>query len=151
MIAIKPFSTAHREAIKTLNYEWLQKYFEVEPIDEKVLSNPECEIIDKGGFIYYAWENDQIIGTASLIKINNTTFELTKMAVTESHQGKRIGHLLMEHALEEARKMNATKVLLYSNTLLEKAITMYHRFGFVACDFDSSSYKRANIMMEKYL
>jgi hypothetical protein len=37
---------------KTLNIEWLSKYFKIEPKDELVLSNPQEEIIDKGGMIF---------------------------------------------------------------------------------------------------
>ncbi|MFV8465225.1 hypothetical protein [Flavobacterium sp. LB1P62] len=53
-VEIIPFTTALTEPIKTLNIEWLNKYFKVEPKDEIVLSNPQGEIIDKGGMIFYA-------------------------------------------------------------------------------------------------
>jgi hypothetical protein len=45
------------------------------------------EIIDKGGMIFYAKYNDSIVGTVSLIKMNDTEFELSKMAVTDGVQG----------------------------------------------------------------
>jgi hypothetical protein len=49
------------------------KYFKIEPKDELVLSNPQEEI-DKGGMIFYAKYNDSIVGTVSLIKMNDTEF-----------------------------------------------------------------------------
>ena len=70
---IIPFSIELKEPIKTLNLEWLHKYFKVEPKDEKVLSDPQGEIIDKGGMIFYARYNDKIVGTVSLLKIDNAT------------------------------------------------------------------------------
>lgn len=81
-VQIIPFSIEHKEAIKRLNIEWLNKYFKVEPRDELVLSNPVVEIIDKGGKIYFAKYQHEIVGTVSLLKIDQTTFELSKMAIT---------------------------------------------------------------------
>lgn len=94
-VNIFPFTSEYKQAIKTLNLEWLQKHFKVEPKDEKVLSDPQGEIIDKGGMIFYAQYNNQIVGTVSLIKIDNATFELTKMAVSDGNQGLGIGKKLM--------------------------------------------------------
>ena len=86
-IEIIPFSSDLAAPIRTLNIEWLEKYFKVEPKDEIVLSDPQHEIIDKGGLIFYAKYKDQIVGTVSLLKIDETTFELSKMAVSEEVQG----------------------------------------------------------------
>ena len=48
MVEIIDYTEEKKEFIKTLNYEWLQKYFSIEPNDERVLNNPQIEIIDKG-------------------------------------------------------------------------------------------------------
>jgi hypothetical protein len=56
-----PFSIALQEHIKTLNVEWLERYFKVEPKDELVLSVHKKEIIEKDGFIYYAKYKDRIV------------------------------------------------------------------------------------------
>ena len=91
-VEIIPFSEDLKEHIKTLNIEWLKKYFRVEDQDELVLSNPQEEIIDKGGMIFYAKHNNEISGTASLIKVDDLTFELSKMAVSHKAQGLGIGN-----------------------------------------------------------
>ena len=148
---IIPFSIAHKEAIKTLNLEWLQKYFRVEPKDEVVLSHPVEEIINKGGKIYYALFGDEIIGTVSLIKIDATTFELSKMAVTEKAQGLGIGKQLIEFCIEEAHKIEIQKVILYSNRKLKSAIHLYESFGFKEILLESGVYERADIKMELLL
>ena len=69
MIEIVPYTEATKQHIKTLNYEWLQKYFEVEPNDVIQLTDPQKEIIDKNGSIYYAKHNGNIVGTVSLLKV----------------------------------------------------------------------------------
>ena len=147
-VEIIPFSIEHKEAIKTLNLEWLHKYFKVEPKDELVLSNPVEEIINKGGKIYYALYDNEIMGTVSLIKMNATTFELSKMAVTERAQGLGIGKKLLEFCILEAKKNEIQKFILYSNRQLKPALHLYESFGFKEIPLESGVYKRADIKME---
>jgi len=148
MLNIIDYSEENKIFIKKLNVEWLEKYFAVEPNDEKQLSNPKEEIIDKGGMIFYAQYKDTIVGCAALMKIDEKTYELSKMAVTATHQGLGIGRKLIEHCLEIAQKQNIEKLILYSNTKLETAIEMYRKYGFKEISFESTHYKRANIKME---
>lgn len=150
-IDIIPFSLTHKESIKTLNLEWLQKFFKVEPKDELVLSNPAEEIINKGGKIYYAQHLDEIVGTVSLLKIDTTTFELSKMAVTEKVQGLGIGRQLIEFCIEEAQKHGIQKLILYSNRQLKSALHLYESFGFEEIPVESGVYERADIKMELLL
>jgi N-acetylglutamate synthase-like GNAT family acetyltransferase len=150
-VQIIPFSIEHKEAIKRLNIEWLNKYFKVEPRDELVLSNPVGEIIDKGGKIYFAQYQHEIVGTVSLLKIDQTTFELSKMAITEKVQGLGIGRQLMKYCIEEAQKMGIQKLILYSNRKLKPAIHLYESFGFKEIPVESGVYERADIKMELLL
>jgi N-acetylglutamate synthase-like GNAT family acetyltransferase len=150
-VEIIPFSIELKEPIKTLNLEWLHKYFKVEPKDEKVLSDPQGEIIDKGGLIFYARYDNQIVGTVSLLKIDNTTFELTKMAVSDGNQGLGIGKKLMKHCLIEAKQKGIQKLILYSNRKLKPAIHLYESFGFIEIPVEEGVYERADIKMQKTL
>jgi len=150
-IEIINFSADQKEAIKVLNYEWLEKYFKVEKNDVISLSNPKEEIIDKGGFIFYAKLNDEIVGTASLLKKDETTFELGKMAVSGKAQGHKIGTLLLEHCLEFAKQKEIRTLILYSNTKLESALHLYRKYGFSEIELEKGLYKRADIKMEKHL
>ncbi|MFV5696513.1 GNAT family N-acetyltransferase [Flavobacterium sp. LB3P122] len=148
-VKIIPFTTALIKPIKTLNLEWLKKYFKVEPKDEIVLSNPQGEIIDKGGMIFYAKYKKEIIGTVSLIKIDDTTFELSKMAVTDGVQGLGIGKKLIEQCINIAEERGIKKLILYSNKKLLPAIHLYKKFGFVEIFLEDGVYERADIKMER--
>lgn len=150
-IEIIEFSDEYSEAIKTLNYEWLTKYFKIEEGDKISLNNPKEQIIDKGGYIFYAKLNDKIIGTASLLKKTETVFELGKMAVTEDAQGLGIGTLLLEYCLDFAKEKHIQTLILYSNTQLESAIHLYRKYGFSEIELEKGLYERANIKMEKKL
>jgi N-acetylglutamate synthase-like GNAT family acetyltransferase len=150
-VIIIPFSSDLKEPIKTLNIEWLNKYFKIEPKDERVLSNPQEEIIDKGGMIFYAKYKGAIVGTVSLLKMNDTIFELSKMAVTDSVQGLGIGKKLMEHCIKAAEENHIEKIIIYSNRRLVPAISLYRKFGFEEIPVDEGIYERADIKMEKLL
>lgn len=150
-VLIIPFSPDLKNEIKTLNVEWLKKYFKVEAKDEQMLSNPQGEIIDKGGMIFYAEYNHKIVGTVSLLKIDETTFELSKMAVTDGSQGLGIGQKLLEHCLKIAEQKGIKKLVLYSNRKLLSAIYLYIKFGFQEVPLEDGVYERANIKMEKIM
>ena len=150
-VEIINFSEEQKEAIKVLNYEWLEKYFTVEKNDIISLSNPKEEIIDKGGFIFYAKLTDEIIGTASLLKKSATVFELGKMAVPQKAQGHKIGTLLLEHCLTFAKQKQIKTLVLYSNTQLKSALHLYRKYGFSEVDLEEGLYERADIKMEKHL
>ena len=150
-LEIIPFTTDLKDHIKILNFEWLNKYFKVEPKDQLVLSNPQGEIIDKGGFIFYARYNGEIIGTVSLLKIDDSTFELSKMAITSKIQGLGIGKKLIDHCLSFAKENKIEKLILYSNRKLLTALHLYRKFGFEEIELETGNYERADIKMERII
>ncbi|GEQ86105.1 hypothetical protein ULMS_16130 [Patiriisocius marinistellae] len=148
---IVPFNSKYSTTFYDLNIEWLETYFYVEPYDREVLSNPEKHIIEPGGHIFFAIDNEteEILGTVALLKRGNDIFELTKMAVQPAARGKKVGHQLMQHCLDFARHNNFKGLYFYSNTILENAIHIYRKFGFLEVSIpDNNPYERSNIKME---
>jgi ribosomal protein S18 acetylase RimI-like enzyme len=133
-----------------INYEWLEKYFKVEPRDQEMLSNPEKFIFDKGGFILFAKMNGVVCGTVAMIKINNDVFEMAKMAVLENFRGKKIGEKLALEAIERAKNTGAKKIILDTNRSLEAAINLYNKLGFTKCKdvTGENRYERETFRME---
>ncbi|MBE0391725.1 GNAT family N-acetyltransferase [Flavobacterium sp. PL002] len=150
-VVIIPFTADLKEDIKTLNLEWLERYFKVEPKDVLMLSNPQEEIIDQGGHIFYAQYNNQIVGTVSLLKINETEYELSKMAVTDGVQGLGIGNKLVQHSIQVAQEQHLKKLVLYSNRKLTPALHLYKKHGFMETTLETTDYERADIKMELLL
>ncbi|HEX8459935.1 MAG TPA: GNAT family N-acetyltransferase [Segetibacter sp.] len=142
------YNTQYNQAFAALNKAWLQKYFTVEPIDEKIFANPQEYIINNGGEIFFAKAGNEIAGTFALIKEQPRVFELSKMAVDEKFQGKGIGSKMIAFSLERAKELGANKVILYSNTALKSAIHLYKKIGFREVPLGDVEYKRANIKME---
>jgi ribosomal protein S18 acetylase RimI-like enzyme len=147
-ISIISFKDELAHHFTDLNKAWVKKYFEIEPLDEKMLSDPKHYYIDEGGFIFFAIYNNEVAGTFALLKVSDKVFELSKMAVDENFQGKNIGNAMMEFCLQEAKRLQLKKVILYSNTLLGPAIHLYRKYGFTEVPDFVSEYKRANIKME---
>lgn len=138
----------HAEAFKALNEAWLKRYFKVEPYDQKMLANPQEEIIEPGGFIFMMTLNTQLIGTFAFLKQDVGVYEFSKMAVREDMQGLGYGTQLMQFALRFAEQHHWKKLLLFSNRKLENSIYLYQKFGFVEVSLGNPPYKRGNIKME---
>lgn len=149
-VEIISFNVDYSKDFYNLNIEWLKSFFYVEPFDEEVLSNPKIYIINKGGHIFFAKLNEEIVGTVALMPIGNDgLLELTKMAVSPMHRGLKIGQQLMQHCIDYAKSIKLAKLILYSNTKLENAIYIYRKYGFIEIPVEENCpYKRSNIKME---
>ncbi len=147
-LEIVPYETRHREAFRQLNQAWITRYFRLEEADNRALNDPEGYIIDKGGFIFMALWEGAVVGTCALIKINEEVFELAKMAVTDTVQGKGIGYVLGKACIDKARLLGVKKVELLSNTRLQPAIHLYRKLGFKEVPLPETEYERADIKME---
>ncbi|RKS53572.1 acetyltransferase (GNAT) family protein [Gillisia mitskevichiae] len=146
---ILSYTPEYAKDFKNLNIAWLEKYFWVEPHDEDVLGNPEKYIIAPGGIIFFVKENEDIIGTVALMKMEDDIFELTKMAITPAAQGKKIGQQLMEHTINFAKQKKWEKLIIYSNRKLENAIYIYKKYGFIEIPIEENNpYSRGDIKME---
>lgn len=151
-IKIIGYDSQYKDVFRDLNYEWLNKYFEVEAADRKLLTDPENQIIKRGGHIFFAEQNSEILGTAALIKHDNKTFELAKMAVTEKAQGKQIGRKLAVKLIETAKKNKAQTLFLETSKKLQPALNLYNSLGFEQVEFSNpSKYSRLTIKMEMKL
>jgi N-acetylglutamate synthase-like GNAT family acetyltransferase/DNA-binding MarR family transcriptional regulator len=148
---IVEYVPGYKEKFKKLNYEWLNRYFKVEKEDRKMLQDPEKEILGKGGFVFFAKQDHDILGTAALIKHCGKIFELCKMAVTESARGRQIGKRLALSAIEKAKSLGAKKIFLETSLKLTAANNLYRKLGFRQVEYDQdrdSKYKRPTIKME---
>lgn len=93
----------------------------------------------------------EVVGTCGLLRGHDGAPELVKMVVKESARGRGVGRALGEAVIAAARADGATRVELMSNTLLEPAISLYRRLGFVEVPLPPNDYARANIKMERAL
>ena len=148
-VEIIPYEPAHATAFKALNQRWIEEYFVMEQADHDSLDNPQSYILDKGGEIWVARYEGRIVGVCALIKMNDERFdyEMAKMAVDPSAQGKSIGYLLGKKIMERAAALGGRNVYLDSNTRLVPALRLYEKLGFRKVQGIVSPYDRCNIQM----
>jgi len=149
-IEIIAYQSRFKRLFDVLNREWLEAYFRVEPPDEVILSNPKAQILEKGGHIFFARLNGDIIGTAALKKVNDTTYELIKMGVTEKARGRQAGKRLAIAAIEKAKVLGARTVILHTSPKLTIAEKLYRQLGFIDdnnIDDSAAEYDRCTIGM----
>lgn len=73
----------------------------------------------------------RILGTCGLYRIDHETIELRKMYFVPEIRGLGIGWLILSRAVDRARDMGYRTMVLETTTVLEQAIRLYQRFGFV--------------------
>jgi DNA-binding MarR family transcriptional regulator/N-acetylglutamate synthase-like GNAT family acetyltransferase len=150
-IQIVDFIPAYQAAFRQLNEEWITTWFRMEEGDYKALDHPREYILDKGGHIFMALYKGEPVGTCSLIRMDDGSFELAKMGVSPKVQGLGIGYLLGRACIEKAKALGASRIYLESNTRLKPAINLYHKLGFRKVAGPPSPYERCDIQMELVL
>ena len=114
---------------------------------------------DEGGcfWIVELEDNNQIIGTVAIRKLKEPIFadtnnyaELKRMFLAKQYRGLGIGQELLDIALDYAKKIGYSKILLYSSRDLVVSRQLYLKNGFV----DIRRYNddpRADVFMVKKL
>jgi len=148
-LRIVPFAPGMRDEFYRLNAAWLREYFQLEAIDERVLSAPEREILEPGGAILFAQLHGEVAGTCALKFDAPGVYELTKMAVDERHQGHGIGRALLAAAIGEFRARGGTTLFLETNSKLVPALRLYEGMGFERqpAPKPDSHYQRSDVYM----
>jgi len=147
--SVKPFRREWRGHFYRINAEWLQRYFAVEDVDRRMLSQPEKYVLARGGAIVFALIDGEVIGTCALLKEAPGVFELSKMAVETGWRGIGAGRLLLDAAIAEFRKRRGKTLFLESNSKLGPALALYESAGFVhqPAPRPGSHYQRADVYM----
>ena len=151
-----PFVVFYHEefqsAFEQLNREWIETYFQLEDADREVLGDPRGKILETGGQVFFVLEQGQVVGTCAVLRHNAEDYEIAKMAVAPAARGRGLGDLLMDVAVAFAREAGTRRVVIVSNTLLEPAIRLYLKHGFIRVPMAADGrYRRANIRLERNL
>ena len=146
MIEIVWFNKKYSEQFFILNKVWIEESWRLEDSDKKDLLNPD-KIVENGGQVFFALENQIPVGTAAMIKSSDDRFELAKMTVQEDFRGNGIANMLMDECLKFAKENKANEIFLISNDSLKIARNLYDKYGFEEVDLDSQKYNRGNIKM----
>jgi putative acetyltransferase len=138
-------------AFRTLNEEWITRYFVLEEKDRETLGDPERMILRKGGHIFMVYADSEAVGCVALIPMGDGVYELSKMAVSPRLRGLGIGRRLLEYTVARARLLGARSLFLGSSTKLQNAVHLYESIGFRHVPPEKlppMHYNRADVFME---
>jgi len=137
-----------RESFERLNRLWLEQHALLEPLDLEYLREPELRILQRGGQVFFAMQESNVIGTCAAIPVSDGTFELAKLSVDPAARGKGVGRRLCETVVGYAREHGATEVVLTSNSALVNAIRLYESLGFQHAPLPAvNPYETADVYM----
>lgn len=146
---IEGYDDHWRQAFYDLNVWWLREYFKVEPIDERVLSDPENQILANGGEIFFAISGGKAVGAIAMKRAREGVFELTKLGVDPAVQKGGMGKALSKKVIERFQARGGKCLFLETSTVLEPAIKLYWKLGFIEKPNPvESPYERSNYYME---
>lgn len=149
LVSFENWRPAWGPAFAELNREWIENLLGfLEPEDIRVLKDPAGTIIAPGGVILFAVLDETPVAAGALIPIGRGEYELAKMAVAPAWRGQGIGRRLAERLIARARELGATRLELFSQTALPRAVPLYRNLGFREIPMGEQVYERANIRME---
>jgi putative acetyltransferase len=129
-VRIETFRAEHARAFDTLNRAWLVEHGLLEPPDEDQLADPWGEILARGGQIFIALRDQEVLGTCAVIPHGPGVLELAKLTVAPAARGQGLGRRLVDACLAYAREREIRRIVLVSSSRLVPALRLYEGVGF---------------------
>ena len=79
---------------------------------------------------YCLLDQEKLIGTVALKKIDEKTVELKAMYLDQSYRGKGLGRKLMNKVIDEAKRLGYKSIVLDSMSQYKSALKLYEKTGF---------------------
>ena len=92
------------------------------------------DINDSFEVFYCLVDQEMVVGTVALKKIDERTVELKALYLHKDYRGKGLGSLLMSVSVNEAKSRGYKCIVLDSMLKYEEAIRLYEKFGFEKID-----------------
>ncbi|MEZ5429535.1 MAG: GNAT family N-acetyltransferase [Pyrinomonadaceae bacterium] len=130
---IKAETPAEIEATRGLFREY-EKWFGLklcfQNFDQEVENLPGA-YVPPDGRLYLALADDKLAGCIALRKLEEGICEMKRLFVREDFRGRRIGIMLIEKLLEEARLIGYRRMRLDTfPAKMGKAVELYRSYGF---------------------
>ena len=127
-IMLVPYNESYKQRVFVFSdkcFEELGKKFE--PNGRHDFYN---NIGDNFVVFYCLFDQDKLIGTVALKKLDENTVELKAMYLDRSYRGKGLGRRLMNKIVDEAKRLGYKSIVLDSMSQYKDALRLYERTGF---------------------
>ena len=106
---------------------------------------------ENGGAFLVTTENDQIIGTGAIRKLDDDMCELKRLWLLTEYHGRGLGYRMMQELLTIARERGYKRMRLETDAVAQRrAVEFYKRIGFYEIPIPNAS-PDEDIMMEMAL
>ena len=136
-ISIIPIAPEHNKALATIIRAALEEFGANKPgtvyYDDSTDHLYELFTSEPQSFYLVALQGDIVLGGAGIFPtegLGSTTCELVKMYLTPSGRGTGLGKQLIDNCLAKAKTMGYSQVYLETMPELNKAVSVYEKFGF---------------------
>lgn len=147
----------HREEVSVLFSEYtnmliandktFKKYLDIQNYDEEI-NHLEMKYGEPEGRLYLIYSNGELAGCIGLRKIDDQNCEMKRLYIRPKHRGKKLGKMLIEKIISDARKIGYSYMLLDTLPFLSSAIGMYKSFGFYEIESYNDSPMETSIYMK---
>ena len=87
--------------------------------------------IEKSFEVFYCLlDEEKVIGTVALKKIDEYTVELKALYLDKSYRGQHLGSRLVKAVVDEAGKLGYKSIVLDSMSKYKDALRLYEKYGF---------------------
>jgi putative acetyltransferase len=106
---------------------------------------------ENGGTFLLMTDNDQIIGTGAIRKLENNICELKRLWLLPEYHGKGLGYRMMQELLSFSREKGYERMRLETDPVYQKrAVEFYKRLGFYEIPIPNAT-DDEDILMEMLL
>jgi putative acetyltransferase len=143
MINIRPINPEETTLAKELIYRVAHEIFhDTRPLEESIafyegqrvledMDDVQQSYFDNDGIFLVMTNNDQIIATGAIRKIDGETCELKRLWLLSDYQGKGLGYRMMQELLSFARETGYQRMRLETDQeYQDRAFNFYKRLGF---------------------
>src|ERR1044071_1763805 len=143
MIKIRPINPEETTLAKELIYRVAHEIFhDTRPLEESIafyegqrvledMDDVQQSYFDNDGIFLVMTNNDQIIATGSIRKLDGETCELKRLWLLSDYHGKGVGYRMMQELLSFAREIGYQRTRLETDQeYQDRAFNFYKRLGF---------------------
>jgi putative acetyltransferase len=143
MIEIRPIRPDEAAAAKRVIYRVALVIFnDTRPLEESIayheargelrdLDDIQGSYFDNGGVFLVMTDDDEIICTGALRKLEEGVGEIKRLWLLTEYHGKGLGYLMIRELLAIAREMKYERIRLETDPIVQKpALDFYKRLGF---------------------
>lgn len=124
-----------------------QKYLDIQNYSDE-MEHLESKYGLPEGRLYLVYCDEELAGCIGLRKIDNQNCEMKLLYVRPKFRGRKVGNLLVEKIIDDAKKIGYSHMLLDTLPFLKSAIHMYKKYGFYEIDSYNDSPMDTSIYMK---